>query len=233
MKHRRTHSAPPGTYVRSPKLAPRHRTIDEVKGQESEGDMSTKINLETTPKLLDSDNEKPLYTPRIERKNKLDILKSLKIDTSSFKIFRSKTPTGTKSESLQSITRHHKTKSDSNLPSLSVNSEFIEVTLDDDNVSAASSDGKVQNGNLLKDNFNFDYSQDDPPYSFVGEVGESLSSTQVASINAICSKFLVPTTNNQHEFILLFCCNKLFLFLCANLTSHVCNLLIAMICITI
>jgi len=168
LKHRRTHSAPPGTYIRSPKLTPRHRTINEAEGQESEGDVSTTRAPKTPRKLVNSENEKLLNSPKKEKKNKVDKLdaiksslkETLKMDSSPFKLFRSRTPTGTHSTLTKSdsfpMTRHNKTNSEGNLPSLCVNGEFIEVMLDDDDVKALPAEEKMQNGSLLSDDMSFE-----------------------------------------------------------------------------
>ena len=190
-KHRRTYSAPPGTYTRSPKLVPRHLPIDERGVHENEEYVST-IKTPETPRRTANFSNENVDSPRTEKRNKpdkLDIIKSsLKetFDGSPFKLFRSKTPTSSltalnKSESFR-LTRHNKTNSEGNLPSLRVNGEFIEVMLDDDEVRDATSSDSPRNSSLFKDGIHFECPQD----SLRPVIGEPITDSSHVSTACRC-----------------------------------------------
>ncbi|XP_076819783.1 trafficking protein particle complex subunit 10-like isoform X1 [Clavelina lepadiformis] len=137
-RHRRTHSAPPATFLRSPKITPRHDAIVErnltlqidspdlikngrVKSVEDE--KPTNVSFELTSK---SDDDKK------------DKKSALRPKVPSFRMFRSKTPNHVTSKSFSlsfnSWPSFNKTNKNSprEVPSLKINDDLIEVTLSDD-----------------------------------------------------------------------------------------------------
>ncbi|XP_078485701.1 trafficking protein particle complex subunit 10-like [Ciona intestinalis] len=165
--HRRTHSAPPVTISRSPKSAPRHQTILELPSPTADNHYD--ITTEQPDSTCDITKQKPVTLNGSSENEKHENQKNannihqngnIALLDPGVKENSPKTPEKTTPKhrlSLRSPFSRRKTKtpepdskpsekieSDNNIiitPSLRINGDLIEVTLDED--SAASSDGFV------------------------------------------------------------------------------------------
>ena len=142
----------------------------------------TDLNFSKQREIKNSNSVIPSW---LNKSDKLGAIKNsfketLKIDT-PFKLFRSKLPGDAVAKSkMYPDTRYNKTNSDSNLPSLCVNGDFIEVTLNDDGVdgneTATSFDERSLHEVQFRDDTLLSYSS---PLTFNGEK-PNLSSDRVS-----------------------------------------------------
>lgn len=159
MRHRRAKSAPPSSLSRSSKPFLQVEEVNEKSKSDCSGDSGNDssdeptANTDTSSKTVVSvQSEKKIRSDRFETiRNSLK--ESLKVESSPFKMFRSKINVDTvrKNNSSNELSKS-KPGSAENLPKFTISDDFIEVTLDgSDDVTSVNSDVRSQDSSFFRE----------------------------------------------------------------------------------